>query len=421
MQEAYTSVDRDLSTERIERDVETLGGREYTTRDDAICRYAYVPEFRRTEEYFEAALKALGFDVFHDPVGNLVARNRPRGQRVFGIGSHCDSNRNGGKYDGTLGVVTALEVCRLNADHGLDLPLQLISFMEEESSGFGVGLLGSRIAAQRITDEELKAIKAIDDGRPFFEHAREAGFEPERWRESIEILQDLLGWIELHIEQARVLQDTNRRIGVVTAIAGISWYDVLVDGRADHAGATPMDFRLDASVPAARCVVELERLAREAGSGAVGTAGAFEVDPGLVNVIPGHVRVGMDIRAPSDETIAEVVRGLEAFVEEFARERGVTASVERRLQMPATPMDDRIVRALESAAARSGEPYMSMPSGAAHDTMCVADHVPTGMLFVPCKDGISHSPEESAEPADGAVAAEVMLNAIAELTEAGVR
>jgi len=416
MQEAYIRVDREQSAQRIERDVETLGGSDYTTSDDAICRYAYTPEFARTEEYFMDALRELGYEVFKDPVGNLVARNRPRGERVFGIGSHCDSNRNGGKYDGTLGVVTALEVCRLNADHGLDLPLQLISFIEEESSGFGVGLLGSRIAAQRITDEELGEIRAIDDGRPFLEHAREAGYEPERWRESIQILEDLVGWLELHIEQARVLQDTNRRIGVVTAIAGITWYDVLVEGRADHAGATPMDFRLDASVPAALTVVELERLARAAGSGAVGTAGAFEVDPGLVNVIPGHVRVGMDIRAPSNETIEEVVRGLEAFVERIAGERGVEASLHRRLQMPATPMNDRIVQALESAAEQSGEPHMSMPSGAAHDTMCVADHVPTAMVFVPCKDGISHSPEESAEPADAAVAAEVMLNAIVELT-----
>src|SRR5215208_6882717 len=216
MPEAYISIDRDVSTQRIERDVETLGGSEYTTRDDAICRYAFTPEFARTEEYFMDALRELGYEVFKDPVGNLVGRNRPRGERVFGVGSHCDSNRNGGKYDGTLGVVTALEVCRLNADHGLDLPLQLISFMEEESSGFGIALLGSRIAAQRITDEELSAIKAIDDDRAFVDHAREAGYEPERWRESIKILENLIGWIELHIEQARVLQDTNTRIGIVT-------------------------------------------------------------------------------------------------------------------------------------------------------------------------------------------------------------
>ena len=124
----------------------------------------------------------------------------------------------------------------------------------------------------------------------------------------------------------------------------------------------------------------------------------------------------MDIRAPKDDTVEQIVRGLESFAEEVTSERGVETSLTRKLQMPATPMDDRIVSALESAAERSGEPWMSMPSGAAHDTMCVADHAPTAMVFVPCKDGISHSPEESADPADAAVAAEVMLNAIVELT-----
>src|SRR5215216_1353609 len=271
MQEAYISVDRDLSTERIERDVETLGGREYTTRDDAICRYAYAPEFRHTEAYFEAALKELGFDVFRDPVGNLVARNRPRGERVFGIGSHCDSNRNGGKYDGTMGVVTALEVCRLNAELELGLPLQLISFLEEEGSGFGQMLLGSRIVAQRVSEEDLREMfRAVDDGRSFWEHAEEAGYEPERWQDAIRILDDLTGWIELHIEQARVLQDTGNRIGIVNAIAGYVHADITVHGRGDHAGATPMDFRLDAGLVGAECMLELERLAKEAGKGKVG-------------------------------------------------------------------------------------------------------------------------------------------------------
>jgi hydantoinase/carbamoylase family amidase len=416
MQETYVSIDRERSARRIEDDVEKLGGPEHTRSSEAICRYAYTPEYRKTVEHFAEALRGLEFEVYEDPVGNLVARNRPRGEKVFGIGSHCDSNRNGGKYDGTLGVVTALEVCRLNAEHDLQLPLQLISFLEEESSGFGVGLLGSRIAAQRMTDEELRQIKAIDDGRPFWQHAEEAGYDPGRWRESIEIFEDLTGWIELHIEQARVLQDTDRRIGVVTGIAGLVWVDVTIEGRDDHAGATPMDFRLDAGVPAAQCVVELERLARAAGNGAVGTAGAFELDPGIVNVVPGRAQVVMDIRAPSDDVVESIAGGIEAFARNAAGERGMAATLGRRLRMPATPMDERIVRSLESAAERSGEPYMLMPSGAAHDTMCVADHVPTGMLFVPCKDGISHSPEEEADPADAAVAAELLVNAIRELS-----
>src|SRR5262249_13708917 len=135
-------IDRAASAARIGEAVETLAGPEYTQSRDAICRYAYTQVYRNTLDYFTRELEALGFAVSEDPVGNLVARNRPTGERALGIGSHCDSNRNGGKWDGTLGVVTAVEVCRLNRDLGLDLPLQVISFLEEESSGFAQPLLG---------------------------------------------------------------------------------------------------------------------------------------------------------------------------------------------------------------------------------------------------------------------------------------
>src|SRR5438128_200338 len=235
-----------------------LAGPDYTLSDKTIMRYAYQQVYRNTLDYFTRELEALGFEVSEDAIGNLIARNRPAGEKVFGIGSHCDSNRNGGKYDGTMGVVTALEVCRLNEERGLGLPLQLISFLEEEGSGFGQMLLGSRIVAQRVTEEELKdRFLAIDDGRSFWEHAQEAGYEPGRWRECIHILDDLTGWVEMHIEQARVLQDTGNRIGIVTAIAGYVHADVVVRGRADHAGATPMDFRLDPGPAGADCILEL--------------------------------------------------------------------------------------------------------------------------------------------------------------------
>ena len=241
---------------------------DYTLSDEAIRRYAYTQVYRNTLDYFTRELEAIGFTVAEDPVGTLVARNRPHGEPVFGIGSHCDSNRNGGKYDGTMGVVTALEVCRLNEELGLDLPLQLISFLEEEGSGFGQMLLGSRIIAQRVTEEDLRErFRAIDDGRSFWEHAEEAGYEPARWRECGHVLDDLTGWIEMHIEQARVLQDTGNRIGVVDAIAGYVHADVVVHGRGDHAGATPMDLRLDPTLPLAETIVELERLARDGGPG----------------------------------------------------------------------------------------------------------------------------------------------------------
>src|SRR5438132_1130697 len=263
------TVERARSAERIERDIETLAGPDYTLSDEAIRRYAYTDVYRHTLAYFRRELEALGFDVAEDQVGTLVARNRPAGEPVFGVGSHCDSNRNGGKYDGTMGVVTALEVCRLNEELGLGLPLQLISFLEEEGSGFGQMLLGRRIVAHRVSEEELKeGFRAIDDGRSFWEHAEEAGYEPARWRECAAVLDGLTGWIELHIEQARVLQDSGNRIGIVDAIAGYVHADVFVHGRGDHAGATPMDLRLDPTLVLAETAVELERLARDAGRGA---------------------------------------------------------------------------------------------------------------------------------------------------------
>jgi allantoate deiminase len=414
------TIDRTKSTERIERDIETLAGADYTRSSEVIRRYAYTPEYRNTLDYFVGELEALGFEQYEDPVGTLVARNRPAGEKVFGVGSHCDSLRNGGKYDGTMGVVAALEVCRLNEELGLGLPLQLISFLEEEGSGFGQMLLGSRIVAQRVTEEELREkFRAIDDGRSFWEHAEEAGYEPERWQDAIRILDDLTGWIELHIEQARVLQDTGNRIGIVGAIAGYVHADVTVHGRSDHAGATPMDFREDAGLVAAECMLKLERLAIEAGGGTVGTVGEIELRPNLINAVPGEARFSLDIRGVNEEGFRGVARDIAAFAKEAAEKRGMSAEYAQRQSLPATPLDESVVAALEGAAEASGEPFMTMHSGAAHDTMSIADRIPSAMVFVPCKDGISHSPEEDANPADAALGAEIMLNAIRTLAAGG--
>ena len=409
-------IDRERSAARIARDIETLSGREYTTTDEAIRRYAYTPEYRRTLDYFTGELQAIGFEVSADPVGTLVARNRPPGERVFGIGSHCDSNRNGGRYDGTMGVVTALEVCRLDAEHRLGLPLQLISFLEEEGSGYGQMLLGSRIVLQRVTEQDLREhFRAIDDGRSFWEHAEAAGYEPARWRECAHVLDDLAGWIEMHIEQARVLQDTGNRIGIVNAIAGYVHADVIVQGRGDHAGATPMDLRLDPTLVLAETALELERLAREAGQGTVGTIGEVEVDPGLINAIASSVRFSLDIRGPVDEAYRGVADAIERFAVAAAERRGLRAEARRRQTLAVTPLDRGIVDALVRHAGETGEPYVEMHSGAAHDTMCVAERIPSAMVFVPCVEGISHHPDEDADPADAALAAEIILGAIADL------
>jgi allantoate deiminase len=316
------TIDRERSAARIDGDIEHLATADYTTSSEAIRRYAYTREYRNTLDYFGRELERIGFEVSEDAVGTLVARNRPAGEPAFGVGSHCDSNRNGGKYDGTMGVVTALEVCRLSEELGLGLPLQLISFLEEEGSGFGQMLLGSRIVAQRVTEEDLRErFLATDDGRSFWEHAEEAGYDPARWRDCSRILEGLTGWIEMHIEQARVLQDTGNRIGIVEAIAGYVHADVFVEGRGDHAGATPMDLRLDPALVLAETALELERLARAAGRGTVGTIGEIEVDPGLINAIASRVRFSLDIRGPEDEVFRGVAREIAAFVTRSAGER----------------------------------------------------------------------------------------------------
>jgi hydantoinase/carbamoylase family amidase len=412
--DTYITTDREASARRIARDIEVLSGSAFTRSAETICRYAYTEEYRRTVEYVSDQLNELGFSVHEDAVGTVYARNRPIGEPVYAMGSHCDSNRGGGAYDGTLGVLAAVEVCRLNQAHGLDLPLQVIVFLEEEASGFGVGLLGSRIIAQQITEDELRAARAVDDGRPFFDHAREAGYHPEQWRESIHILDDVVGFIELHIEQGRVLEDAGEQVGVVTAINGMVWSEVTFTGRADHAGGTPMELRNDAGCAAAECVLELERLAREA-DGVVATTGVVRVEPGIITTIPGAATLQMDIRCTDDTRRDAVERAIKAFARKRAEHRGLSCSIRELQQHRATVLDRRIVAALEGAAAASGAPYRSMPSGGLHDTVLVAHHVPSAMVFVPCREGISHSPREHAEASDTAVAVEVTLNAIASL------
>ena len=406
------AIDVHASARRIAGDISTLSGPAFTRSATTICRYAYTEEYDNTVRFVAERLAELGFVTAQDPVGNLIARNRPNGENVFSIGSHCDSNRNGGKFDGTLGVVVALEVCRLNDEFGLHLPLQVIVPFEEEASGFGRAMLGSQIMSQTITEDELRRLCSIDDGEPFWSHAQRAGFQPDRWRECSAPLDTTMAWIELHIEQGRVLQDAGERIGIVDAIVGIVHGDVVIRGRADHAGATPMDLRLDAGVSAAELVLELTTLARGARSRVVATGGEVSWEPGLINVVPERVQLGIDVRGPDAAELDGVLEEALRRVRESAEAQGLEFSYAERTRVAPAAMDAAVVAALTRAAEASGAPYRRMTSGACHDTMHFARLVPSAMVFVPCRDGVSHSPAEHAEPADAALGAEIVLNAL---------
>jgi allantoate deiminase len=291
--------------------------------------------------------------------------------------------------------------------------LQLVAWLEEEGSGFGQMLLGSRIAAGRVAEDELRGhIRELDTGRSFWEAAEDAGREPARWRECAQVFDGLTAWIEPHIEQGRVLQDTGKRIGVVNAIAGYVHADVSVAGRADHAGATPMGFRVDPTLVLADTILELQRLAVGAGNGTVGTVGEIHLEPNLINAIPSSARFSLDIRGVDEQSFVGVYVALSSFIHQSAARHGTTAEIVERQRVPATPLAAPVYGALEAAAAASGEEYSTMPSGAAHDTMCVAPFVPSAMVFLPCRDGISHSPLELASFDDAALIADVVLEAL---------
>ena len=407
----WSGFDLAESARRIERHIETLAGSQYTASETAICRYAYLPEYRRTVDYFASEFRAIGFDVWTDPVGTLVASNRPPGAPVFGLGSHCDSNRNGGKYDGTLGVVTALEIARHAHEQDDDLPLRVLSFIEEEASGFGQMCLGSKIMLQLVSERELREVIRDDNGVSFWDAAKAAGYRPEGWRESRLTLDGMTSWIEIHIEQGRVLQDHAERLGIVDAIAGYVHADMNFRGRADHAGATPMSERADAAVVAAAAVVELERLASAAGGGAVATCGQIDVLPGLANVVPEAVRLSLDLRSPSTAH-EQVYASITNYAEKVGAQRGVSTDVVERARTSAVPLDRGVVEALVASAEHVGASHRVMHSGAAHDTMYVAAAVPSAMLFIPCVDGLSHTPLEQASTADAALAAQVVYTAL---------
>lgn len=398
--------DLETSAARLERDLDAVS--RFGRSGPGVTRLSFTPEYRAALDYLDAEFEALGFRTSYDPVGNFIASNVAPGERCTALGSHVDSVPDGGRFDGTAGVLCALEVARAAPD----TPLKVFSFVEEEGARFGSGLLGSRCSVGAVTVEDLRGYRD-GEGISFYDAGRDAGHAPERVEECPGYLEGVERYLEVHIEQGRILEDAGQEIGVVEAIAGVLLFDLEVEGRADHAGATPMDLRSDAGLTAAEVVVEIEKAAREAGGAAVGTVGRVEMYPGALNVVPGRARVGVDVRDVDDERRERVVERIVAFARERAGLRGQKVRYRERLRSAPTLMDEDVVAGLLEAAEKAGVAPREMVSGAGHDAMLVAQLVPVGMLFVPSRDGISHAPEEFTEPRYLARAVAVVLEAVA--------
>ncbi|WP_337182558.1 Zn-dependent hydrolase [Shinella sp.] len=391
----------------------TEPGRPYTRR-------AFTALFPAGRAFLEEKFKAAGLETRIDAAGNLVARRAGRkpGLGTIMLGSHSDTVPDGGRYDGIAGVAVALEVARALADRGiaLDHDLEVVDFLAEEVSIFGVSCIGSRGMAGVLPEDWLSR---QSDGLSLEAGIRNAGGDPARI--AAEARRDIAAFLELHIEQGPVLETERLDIGVVTAIAGITRIEIVVEGRADHAGTTPMGRRADALAAAARLVTGVEALATSLAAGPghfTATVGEFAIEPNAANVVPSRVRLLIDARAEERGTMEVFAASVEQLAANVARETGTVVGPPRRISdnMP-TPGDPLVLDVLDAACAATGASHRRMASGAGHDTAFMAKVTRAAMIFVPCLGGRSHAPEEFAETDDIALGAAVLLNAVIQLDE----
>lgn len=400
---------------RIAADIEAL--RELTVPDRPYTRRAFTPMYAQGREWLSGAMAKAGLHPEIDAGGNVVGRSPAPHRRSVAIGSHIDTVPDGGAYDGVAGVVAGLEAARLVKQTGIDLPfaLEVIDFLSEEPSDFGVSCIGSRALVGALSDRDLA--RTDPDGTSLRDALAAVGGCPEALGAPLRERGSLRAYLELHIEQGPILERAGAPLAIVTGIVGIRRYEVRVVGAPAHAGTTPMDARRDALTGAAELVLVVERLARESSDrdGVLGTVGHLALSPNAANVVPGEATATLELRASSDQALDAAHRELEAGARQVASERGLALTFTEVSRTQPVELDQDLRTMLAQAADAAGVQTLEMLSGGGHDAGHVAALGPAAMVFVPCREGLSHAPGESADPADIAVGAEVMLRVVLEL------
>jgi N-carbamoyl-L-amino-acid hydrolase len=384
------------------------------TEDGSCCRLALTDEDRAGRDLVSEWMRELGLEVKVDRIGNIfgLRRGSEDGPPVM-TGSHIDTVRTGGKYDGNLGVLGGLEVVQVLNDAGITTrrPLCVAIFTDEEGARFHPDMAGSLVYAGGMTVDELYATRGID-GKLFRDELARIGYLGD----APVPLYKPHAYVELHIEQGPVLDIEGVVIGAVENLQGISWTEAQITGQSNHAGTTPMRLRHDAGYCAAEIGAFARRVARELGGNQVGTVGSITLHPNLINVIAARARVTVDLRNTDDEVLQQAEARLAGFLEQLARDEGVKIETRSLARFAPVIFDKQVASLIARTAQRLGHSCRPMTSGAGHDAQMMARICPTAMIFVPSVKGISHNPAEHTEPAHLAAGADVLLHTLLELT-----
>jgi N-carbamoyl-L-amino-acid hydrolase len=396
-------------TQRLEQRISALG-RFGANPAGGVSRVAFSDADIAGRQYIMSLMRDAGLEVRIDTAGNIIGRRAGTDPAlpVIMTGSHIDSVPQGGNYDGDVGVLGAIEVAELLREHGIATrhPFEFVVFTDEEG-----GIVGSQAMAGRVGPKTLDVVS--HSGLTIRDGIRSVGGDPSRLAEAHRAPGTVAAFVELHIEQGAVLDEADVDIGVVEGIVGIRWWDVTVEGTANHAGTTPMNRRRDALLAASDLVLAVHRIASTTPGTQVATVGRIRAEPGAPNVIPGRVEMSLEIRDLAAEKMESVFRAVEAEAKHIAGARGTPiAFSEIDLALAPAPTDERLREAIEAAAASLGLSHRRLPSGAGHDAQDMAHIAPMAMIFVPSQDGISHSPREYTAPADIANGVDVLLRTL---------
>jgi allantoate deiminase len=382
-------------------------------------RLAFSNEERQAHDVFASWASALALDVSCDAIGNSYAELPGRSPHdALMVGSHLDTVPRGGSFDGVAGVAAALEASKVLASGGgIERTLRLVVFAGEEGARFGTPCVGSRVATGAFTFRTLTAL--IDDsGTSVAQCARKIGLSPESVNDAV--WPDKFGatYLELHIEQGAVLEKRGRQIGIVDSIAGSTRFQLTFNGRADHSGATPMTLRRDALAGAAEFILDAERQA-SAHPTSVATVGRIVVEPGSMTTVPGEARIAVDVRDIDSDAQRELAEALIDQGMRIAGRRNLRLSAELLSDQSPVLLHKPIRERLGRACSELGISFCVMPSGAGHDAAHVADVIPTGLIFVPSKEGVSHAPGEWSDAHDIARGVDVLVAALKSLSSDG--